>query len=246
MPSDTPLSIKLLVDHFIAETPSERSVASETALDSLIAFGDVNAILDAAAIAPERRSRFIQNVLQLIANDGFTPVNLSVARLSWLLPALRADVKPDPAYVPSSGDRSLNLIDQLAAMAAMFDNFDAQIRLLKLSNDLPDTAQGFIRPISASALCFALDHAIDASREALLDDVTPFKTFKGLADVAAARCDLQTVDKDVTPEALSERIASIDVLISKFRAPKPDRISPNRPVRRGRPSKPSDPGDDPS
>lgn len=238
MPSNTSLSIKLLVDHLIAENPGNEATASDTALDHLIRSGDVNSILDAAAVAPDRRGRFVKNVLQLIENDRLAPVNLSLVRLAWLLPVLDTDVQADPAYVASPESRPVNLFEQLAALAAVFDNFDAQIGILSLSNRVPESARGFIAPISALGLCFALDHAIDESREALLNDVAPFKTFKALAEVAAKRCDLETVDEDDTMATLAERVASIDVLIRKFG-------QPNRPPRSGRGSTPPETEQDP-
>ena len=242
MPSKPDLSIKLLVEHLANIKPEGSLTASDTALDHIIGHGDVNSVLNSASVTAEGRDRFMRNVVKLIENDVRVPVEHSLARFHWLTPALQKREPSDPIIALQSSANSHNLFEQFAGLAMMQGNFQAQLHVLGMSNNLPASARGILEPINAVGLSLAINHAFMTSRNALLDDIAPFKQFKALAEVAAKRCDFNAVDEDDEMESLGERIASLDVIISKFSAraakPAPDDATPTRSGKRRKPPKP--------
>lgn len=247
MPSDAPLSLRLLVDHFIASKPGSAATASSTALDHLVGQGDVNALLGTVGIAPEGRDRFVRNVLELIENDINAPIEHSLVRLTWVMPALHQR-EPTERATDARCMRGMNLFEQLSGVAVLQRNFDVQIPLLGLSNTLPPSARGMLEPINYLGLCNAITHAVIQMQNAQLDDMTPLHRFKALAEVAATRCNFDEMDEDFgTLDNLRERVASMDVLVRKLGLgqPRDPGREPDQPPRSGRRRKPPKPRRDP-
>ena len=248
MPSKPDLSIKLLVEHLANIKPEGSLTASDTALDHVIGHGDVSSILDSANMSAEGRERFMRNVVKLIENDLRVPIQHSLARLHWLMPAFQRREMGDPTLNVVTSKRSQNAFEQFAGMAVLQNNFDAQVLVLHMSNSLPTSAHDILAPINSTGLGIAIDHAFRASRDALLDSAAPLKHFKVLAEVAATRCDFEAVeDGDETLADLGKRIASIDVLIRKFGPSAQAKSFPDQgaPVRSGKRRKPPKPRRDP-
>lgn len=227
MPSQSHLGLKMLVEH-LANTPPEASItASDTALDHMIGQGDVHAVMATADLTPKRRDRFISNVLKLIQNDTAAPVDLSVARLIWVVPAFQHR-EPTAAKFQQQFPTDANLFEHLATFALLQKSFDAQIALLDLSNNLPSGARGMLEPITYMGLSAGIVHAVSLTQNALLDDPDPLKRFLALAEVAAIRCNYEEQDQDIgTMQNLRERVASMDVLARKLNMGQP--TPPNEP-----------------
>ncbi len=235
MASRSHLGLKMLVEHLANATPEASITASDTALDHMIGQGDVHAVMATADLTPERRDRFIGNVLKLIQNDAEAPVDLSVARLIWVVPALQHRESTEPSRAQQSL-HDANLFEHLATFAMLNKNFDAQIALLGISNNLPPGALGMLEPISYMGLSAAVLHAVTLTQNAMLDDPGPLERFVALADVAAIRCNYAEHDQDFgTMQHLRERVASMTALARKLNMGQPTPPDgPSKPPAAGR------------
>lgn len=244
MPSIPHLGLKILVEHLANTPPGELLHASDTALDHMIGKGDVMAVLAAAELSPERREGFMRNVLKLIENDIEVPVAHSIARLAWLVPALHHREPTEPV-IHQDQARHVNLFEHLAMFAMLQKDFDAQLLLLEISNNLPPSSRGMLEPINYLGLSTAILQAVGETQNARLDDPGRFNRFLAFAEVAAIRCNYEETDDEMgTLRHLRERVASMAPLYrSKLRLVEniePDH-GPDAPPPGGRPRKPPRP-----
>ena len=146
MTSKPSLSIKVLAGYLITDQAVSQFTASDSALDHMIAHGDALTVLNATGFTAEGRERFIRNVLKLIEHDPRAPISKSINRLEWLVPAMEQDQSSVQVDNNTSSKKEREvLLEGMAAIAGMQDDFGAQIRLLKLSNALSPAAHRFAK-----------------------------------------------------------------------------------------------------